>query len=636
MLVNHIGSAVCIGTMFLLVACDTQLSEAFDTDLDDSKATSSDLVKALARAKRDTPEISFYIHRRSTNPAKKAQALINDGFTVRNNPTLYPVPPIDWAANPRDDSNWLFQKNALYFAAPFFQSHIESDREEYLRVLADLLLDWVKFHNRPLHMNSMQWDDMSTGLRAVYLAYVVEHLLRAEILPISDVATLLESAIEHTQQLADPDKLNKNNHAYFQLLGLTALCRVLPQMKGCSEHLVYASEQMERLFLSQFSAEGIQREHSPGYHIYSLRRANAIQETQWFDLSPEAHRRLELARQNVKYLKHPNGWDVMVGDTERRAGRLLMSLNRSVESSQLSGFFEKSGIAVLGATDTQQDPRSGSYVFFWAGEEQPGHTLPHSHSHSHADNFTFEWSEAGIPVLIDSGKYGYDNDKWRKFFLSTRAHNTVEIDHQSYANAIDVNDPSKHSFVPRISAFNDGPPLQFINAETKHYRSNVTHQRIIVTKPQQWLVVVDKLRGLSNHQFTQWFHFEEQWNIQKINERVFHGRRGDKKLHIVSLVDNTSGSLYHGQIDPLIQGWVSPKYLQRLPRYTVGMTSSGHAFVFASLFVWEPESNIVPTATVIETEEDNIHICWQYGDLNDGFNFSDNTIETDCSGSTPE
>jgi len=46
--------------------------------------------------------------------------------------------------------------------------------------------------------------------------------------------------------------------------------------------------------------------------------------------------------------------------------------------------------------------------------------------HGHCDALSFELSVRGIPVLVNSGTYQYQ-DRLRPFFRSTRAHNTVEI-----------------------------------------------------------------------------------------------------------------------------------------------------------------------------------------------------------------
>ncbi|MES1151681.1 MAG: alginate lyase family protein [Dongia sp.] len=50
-------------------------------------------------------------------------------------------------------------------------------------------------------------------------------------------------------------------------------------------------------------------------------------------------------------------------------------------------------------------------------------------AHGHADALSFELSIGGRPVLIDPGTYCYQGDPaWRRYFRSTLAHNTLEVE----------------------------------------------------------------------------------------------------------------------------------------------------------------------------------------------------------------
>jgi hypothetical protein len=49
-------------------------------------------------------------------------------------------------------------------------------------------------------------------------------------------------------------------------------------------------------------------------------------------------------------------------------------------------------------------------------------------AHAHADLFSFELCLGGRRAIVDSGVYEYAAGRWRDFFRSTRAHNTVEVE----------------------------------------------------------------------------------------------------------------------------------------------------------------------------------------------------------------
>ena len=615
---------VCVIACGLIAGCDRALTNDFDLD-PDLASSNRDLITHLAHAQKRKPTLRFYNHRKHRQPVKTAQDVTKEGFRVRNNPPIFPRPPIDWADNPKSDSNWLFQKNAMYMAAPFFQAHIETKNTQYLDVLQGLMLDWIKYHNQLLNYNPMQWLDMATGLRAVYLAYIIDQRLRESSLDYHALETLLGSAVEHADELADPSKLNANNHAYFQLTGLAALCNVIDSLRDCSARLEYATSAMERVFFGQFSSEGMHREHAPGYHYYSLIRAQAIFETGWFELSDEVTRRLQLARENSAWLVHPNGWTAMIGDTDRVNPKAWSSTQTPADDGIL---FRQSGIAVLRFPSEPTSEAQQSYIYFWAGEERPGEMVAHSHSHSHADNFTFEWSAANVPILIDSGKYTYEDNPWRSFFTSTRAHNTIEIDGQSFENALDIEDPELGPFFPRITAFESNALLQYVQAEAIHLPSNVTHNRLIVTHPNRWLVVVDQLEGSKTHEFTQWFHFEEQWALDTINDTTLIGRRNSDQLHIQSLPPVKS-TTYLGVEEPMRQGWISPRYQERTPRYALGLSQVGNETTFVTRFLLNTEG--ASSDTMYKTRGQRaFSVCWGTAGHKQGFQVTHTGKITHC------
>jgi hypothetical protein len=55
-------------------------------------------------------------------------------------------------------------------------------------------------------------------------------------------------------------------------------------------------------------------------------------------------------------------------------------------------------------------------------------------AHGHADALSFELKIGGRPVLIDPGTYAYQGEpEWRRYFRSTLAHNTLEIENADQA-----------------------------------------------------------------------------------------------------------------------------------------------------------------------------------------------------------
>ena len=592
--------------------------------------TDNTFILALAKWQQTQPVIQYYQHQHSSNALRKLNTYLTRGMTIRNNTPLSPHAPVDWAANLKSDHNWMFQKNAMYVLAPFIQMHVQTNKPEYHNIAKNLLLDWIDYNQTQNMENPFKWYDMSTGLRAISLAYVVDVELRASNPDVLALETMIRSLLVHAEELSDHDKLAMGNHAYFQLLGLVAICKALPLLKLCPSALVYANDEMNELIISQFTREGIQREHAPSYHFYSLGRAKKVLKTDWFNLSQEALKRLDLAEQNKAWLHHPNGTLAMIGDSVR--GKTQNGVFDSILAignltDEYGKTFPLSGYAVLRSNWSEGPAEENSYVLFWAGEERPGESRPHSYGHSHSDNFTFEWSEGLVPILTDSGKYSYERNEWRDFFVSTKAHNTLEIDSRDTINSRSENRSDMRWALPRILSTSSHAGLQHVEASMTRTRSNAEHRRLLVLNPGKWLAVVDSLSSSEPKEVVQWFHFHEDWHLVNSDNNIF-GTHANATVGVFTLLDRNRAYITKGATEPQIQGWVSTDYMKRTPRFSLGYKSVGEQVEFVTLFLLGAKQGAKLDKTNVSIKEDSIEVCWSINNQVDGFTFTSSTINS--------
>lgn len=95
---------------------------------------------------------------------------------------------------------------------------------------------------------------------------------------------------------------------------------------------------------------------------------------------------------------------------------------RDLESSPRVRAFEEGGRYILGARFGQADEVLASFDAGPLG-------YPAIAAHGHADALSLTLSAGGVELLIDPGTFAYHTDRrWRDYFRSTFAHNTVEID----------------------------------------------------------------------------------------------------------------------------------------------------------------------------------------------------------------
>ena len=126
------------------------------------------------------------------------------------------------------------------------------------------------------------------------------------------------------------------------------------------------------------------------------------------------------------------------------------------------------------------------YLLFDAG--------PFGYGHQHEDALSFVIYAYGKYMLVDPGNYPYDSSEWRKYVLSTRAHNTIMVDgceqhrrdraRQTYviSKPMPIQWDSDVKYDYASSTYEDG---------YAHDNSvNVKHQRsVFFVKPDYWIVV---------------------------------------------------------------------------------------------------------------------------------------------------
>lgn len=540
----------------------------------------------------------FYQHIQHSNPEQTVRALIEEGWKVRNHAPLFLVPPIDWAEDPGDD-NWSYQLNALYPLAPVFLS-LAREYDPELHAFARLVFeDWIRFNIDEDRDHPFRWNDMATGVRAAYLAQLIYHE-RSHGSQVS-LARFESIAVRHLQELANPENLAKNNHALTQLVGIVALCEVIDSSL-CNTATTYAVSQYESLFGDQFNDEGIHLEHSPGYHLLAIDTFRRIEETGLLSLSREDRHILSLARKNLQYMIHPDRGFAEFGDTDsdnaRRAGRfdpqarwLTSGGDRGTPPEAGAKLFRKSGLLSIRSLESQ----SLLYVS----------TAHNSRVHKHLDSGSFEWSDRGFRIIVDSGKWGYDEGPERDYVISQQAHNVVTTGGVSpspgdlpaeVGRLRVVEEDGVFVVVARIPA-----PRRLIDAD---------HTRFLAFNPGEWLVVADLVTEFLPSSQTQWFQFSPDATLTALEEGYRLRFSPDHLMAVVSL-SGTDGKQFLGQREPLL-GWYSPDYHKLVPSWQIGFEEQGRTVLFSTLFRWlgDESDSILPTPPVGSGRVDTLNFCW--------------------------
>jgi uncharacterized heparinase superfamily protein len=133
------------------------------------------------------------------------------------------------------------------------------------------------------------------------------------------------------------------------------------------------------------------------------------------------------------------------------------------------------------------------HLIFDAGKPCPDY-LP---AHAHADLLSYELTVAGERVIVDSGVYEYSAGKWRDYFRSTRAHNTVEVARSNQSEVWSSFRVARRAS-PGPVLWADHGDYTILQGSHDGYRRlpvPVTHRRTIVWRRGEFWLILDELLG---------------------------------------------------------------------------------------------------------------------------------------------
>lgn len=488
---------------------------------------------------------------------------------------------------------------------PLLLAWLKTGEEKFATGAMAIVRDWYTQHIPDGLQSTYEWYDMATGIRAMKIALLFDRSLRQQFsLKDEDRRMLIDLAQAHAQKLMEPNLLASGNHGLFQLHGLIALCRTVPQLSGCSGAMQYAKTALSELLNQQFSTEGIHLEHSPWYHFFITDTVSRMLSSGWYEGFEQTKALMGKAEANKIWMVYPDMRDVTVGDSEGLTHSLTLPPGRKACANTaeygpdcyLLQAFPLSGYAIV-RSDWAVPRNDSSMLFFMAAF--------HSGGHKHADDLSFDLFEFGERVLTDSGQYSYSAGPFREYVLSTRAHNTVEINGRSYS----LRDADAYGSAFKSAEWRDATVR--LEAEAVHASLGAKHRRVLVYAPRQWLVVADQVRGDDIDTVTQWFHFSPQTQLvgpQQTDDsstpywaRLSSGRQ----IRIEQFAPKCRAELIIGRENP-IQGWSTASYGVMEPRAALGYACNGGQRTFVALLTldeaFRPQALAAAAATLREME----------------------------------
>ena len=197
-------------------------------------------------------------------------------------------------------------------------------------------------------------------------------------------------------------------------------------------------------------------------------------------------------------------------------------------------------------------------------------------AHAHSDLLSFELSLEGQRVIVDAGTFEYTDGKWRDYFRSTRAHNTVSVDGAEQSDAwgsFRLGRRAKH-LPGKIIKTSLGNCFVGGHRGFTTPTVNVAHHRRIACIDASVWIVIDELIGTGEHTIENYLHFHPLVVVKQENTNTLtfsvNGSAyrvesfGIQQSQLVSATENS------------IQGWYSDAFGKKAPAPTWVMSATAN------------------------------------------------------------
>ena len=483
---------------------------------------------------------------------------------------------IDYSNNPTNNLEWIWGLNGLKHWVTLLSGYEKTVNEEYAIEFNRDVIDWVISNPAPTFRLTRvpNWRNLEAGERiAGSLSKSLFGFLSSPSFQTHTIQLMLMSIWSNANHIEKfPSGINfVSNWSIIESNGLALAGMYFPEFKNSK---YWADLGFQRLFSQmekQVYPDGVHHELTTNYHIYSLSKFY-----QAYDISRKLGKAvpksyvdmLEKMTEYLMYISSPARKTPPTNDAYRTDIRGQMQLG--------ADNFNRNDMLFI-ATDGKKgsQPELTSVQFPWAGQsvmrsgwEQDAWYLffdagPTGVNHQNEDKLNIDISAYGRLFLSEAGIVNYIPDKWRRYFTSTQAHNTIIVDGEGQKRMQQkethrADSPLKNRWISNENidfasgTFDDGYGNDNIPVE---------HSRYVIFKKKEYWLVVDRLTGEGEHDFENLFHFTPCDVKPNKQQNSVHTLYDDNKN--IKLVSNATVKMdveiVEGAENPE-QGWMAIKH----------------------------------------------------------------------------
>ncbi|GAA4223609.1 hypothetical protein FHR32_001331 [Streptosporangium album] len=310
---------------------------------------------------------------------------------------------VNWRTDPYHNRSWSMVFHSLRWMGRLVADYETTGEAAYLTRATEIAKDWVTDNPRRggPKASSYAWQEHPIALRAPALVCLSKHV---------NASWLSRSLAEHATMLSNPNLYEKgHNHGIDQDIALLGIgCRY-----GNSTWSGLAVKRLTETVKLDVDSQGVLREQAPRYAIYVHERLKvAIDRIEECGrkVPGEITRRWESLEDFISHSTQPNGFMVPIGD----GGADVRPVGYDHPKQTVRVF----GNGYVYGRTAWDKPESAFYSIRFG---------PGLKYHGHEDHLGVTYYAQGRDVLVDVGFHSYENTGYRRWTMSTEAHNTPSV-----------------------------------------------------------------------------------------------------------------------------------------------------------------------------------------------------------------
>lgn len=471
---------------------------------------------------------------------------------------------INWEYFPKSDKEWTYMLNRHSHLYKLAKAYVLTLNNKFLDSFIAQIKSWILNCKHIQQAEKTTWRSIDTAIRIQFWCkslWLFESI--GDQIIDEDTNILIKNSLEeqiiylYKAYVKQTNKHLISNWGILETHGLFCACLYLEETNA--KYHGYVDTLLDRLYQMiniQILPDGVHWEQSPLYHNTVLRAlldVITLAKEKNVLLNKEFTKKVRLmGKVNMAWVK-PNGYQLSQGDSDtvsikdintyysvlfndgavKNASYDQIDFNTiwSVGHTQIQKYEALQTIDISACSYALQD--SGNY--YLRSDWTPSSTFVHfkcgriGSGHGHADLLHIDLFGGGEDILIDPGRYTYENNIERLSLKSQFLHNTICVDNLQSTVCKNTWEYAKIAeYIP--CSFRFSKKVDFIQGTNLGYlhtaSGGVLIKRNIVFLKPKTLIVIDQLYSDGTHTYTQFWNINPSLNIEKTgsaNTLLFKG-----------------------------------------------------------------------------------------------------------------